>query len=349
MHHWSDNWTNTWQSLGNGSFAVSSATPGPGYNMSQGSWQSGVYDAGTSRDLIHLCCANDVRTWLSNGSGQFAVHFFPPGGTYGVQLGSWQAGDFVNSSFDSLVHICCTNYVHVWTSLGNGAWTVGQAWQVPGNPNYGMQLGTWHTGDFNADGLTDLFHAWGGNSANTWLSQGGGTFNVIPHTIPGYGIGLGFWRVGDFDGDGDSDLVHMWGPNAMNMWRSNRDGHYQVTVVTLPDSGYGVQQGHWIAGKFTQPGLRDDLIHICCRYYANIWKSNGSGGFSWNLGWAPNPNYGMLEGSWHKGDLARDDGRTDLLHAWGSDYANILKPKIDNSGFFDVNSYQPIPGYCMLC
>src|SRR2546428_5714148 len=37
---------------------------------------------------------------------------------------------------------------------------------------YGVQLGSWESGDFNGDGKDDLIHLWGSDRTNVWLSQG---------------------------------------------------------------------------------------------------------------------------------------------------------------------------------
>jgi hypothetical protein len=137
--------------------------------------------------------------------------------------------------------------------------------------------------------------------------------------------------------------------NNINTWLATTPGHFNVFSTTMPWGGYGVQQGHWLVGEFTQPGgLGADLIHICCTNAANIWKSAGNGSFSVINGWSPWPNYGMVDGSWHAADFT-GDGRTDVLHAWGAASSNIWQPRPDNTGTFNVNGSSPGRGYCMLC
>jgi len=353
LHLCCDTFLKTWQSNGNGTFGIGSFSPqGGNYNMNLGTWLSGNYDLGSSRDLAHLCCSNYMHTWLGNGAGSFSVPIFTPsGGGYNVQNGSWQSGRFL-SGLDSLFHICCSTYGHLWLSNGNGTWVVGAPYSPW--PGYGMQLGSWLTGDFDGNGLTDLFHAWGATQVNVWLSTGSGTFNVIGFTPRGggYSVQNGSYRVADINDDGRSDIVHLCCANYIETWLSNGNGTFNLPGAFQPWAGYGVQQGHWLTGEFTQPGgLGADLIHICCATWANIWKSNGNGTFSVvnaPNGWSPWANYGMLEGSWHVGDFT-GDGRTDLLHALGGSSANIWKAKSNNSGTFDVNGFTPGAGYCMLC
>jgi len=349
VHLCCDGYAHPWQSNGNGLFTLGYFNPRPGYNMNAGSCQSGQFDNGAGRDLIHLCCSNYVETWLGNGNGTFALtQYPPPPGNYGVQAGSWQAGRFLGGAWDSLVHLCCPGYVHFWTSQENGNWTVGQPWSPW--PGYGVQSGTWLTGDFDGDARTDLFHAWGGDSANIWYSQGNGTFDVRNFSpSPGYAISAGQWRVADFNGDGRSDLAHLYGASGIAMWRSTgsrNSPQFTVTPVPVPPGGYGVQQGQWLAGHFNVAGGWEDLIHICCAGYVRIWLSNGDATFTVSNPWAPWGGYGMLDGSWHRSDFT-GDGRTDLLHAWGGSSANTWKA--NSSGTFDVTGYTPQAGYCMLC
>src|SRR5207247_11328892 len=78
---------------------------------------------------------------------------------------------------------------------------------------YGVQMGSWQSGDFNGDGKGDLIHLWGPDTTNVWLSQGTG-----PSATPGYQawscyrVQRGSWESGHFNGDSKGDLIHLWGP-----------------------------------------------------------------------------------------------------------------------------------------
>jgi hypothetical protein len=76
------------------------------------------------------------------------------------------------------------------------------------------------TGDFNADGVTDL--AWRGPSGEIvlWLMNAGGT--TIDQRHLGGGGGWELEATGDYDGDGRTDLVWRHGPSGANvMWLMN--------------------------------------------------------------------------------------------------------------------------------
>jgi hypothetical protein len=214
-----------------------------------------------------------------------------------------------------------------------------------------MQLGSWHTGDFDGNGYTDLFHAWGGDYAIVWLGQASGVFTTVQHQPwPGYGTGLGQWKVGDFNGDGKSDLLHLWGPNNINTWLATTPGHFNVFSTTMPWGGYGVQQGHWLAAELTN-GFGTDLVHICCANSMNVWRSLGNGQFSVVNGWQVpgNPAYGMLDGSWYAADFT-GDGKVDLHHACCSNYSNtFVSTWTQTGGTFNRFTVTPPGSYCMLC
>jgi len=84
---------------------------------------------------------------------------------------------------------------------------------------YGIQTGSWLTGDFNGDGRDDFAHLTAGDYANIWLAQANGHFAVSPHRPwPAYNIQNGSWQTGDFNGDGSTDLLHLTTFGYANLW-----------------------------------------------------------------------------------------------------------------------------------
>src|SRR6266508_2959201 len=214
-----------WLSNGDGSFSVRFFRPWPGYGVSFGSWQSGDFNGDGKTDLVQLTPFDYVHPWVSNGDGSFSVGFFRPWPGYGVSFGSWQSGDFNGDGKTDLVHLTPFDYVHPWLSNGDSSFSVMsfQPW-----PGYGVQSGSWQTGDFNGDGETDLIHLTPFDYAHPWLSNGDGSFSVgFFQPWPGYGMLSGLWEPGDFNGDGKTDAMHVC-CTYVHIWWSQSGGEFVV-------------------------------------------------------------------------------------------------------------------------
>ena len=110
----------------------------------------------------------------------FAISAYQPWSGYGVQLGSWESGDFNGDGKDDLIHLWGSDRTNVWLSQGDGTFAISayQPWS-----GYGVQLGSWESGDFNGDGKDDLIHLWGSDLTNVWLSTSVGP-TPTPTTTP---------------------------------------------------------------------------------------------------------------------------------------------------------------------
>ena len=321
----------------NTSFAETTFQPRPGYGVQLGSWLNADFNGDGNEDLIHLCCGDYANVWLSQGDGSFSETIFQPRPGYGVQLGSWQSADFNGDGNDDLIHFWGADSANVWLSQGDG--TFSEVTFAP-RPGYGMQLGSWQSADFNGDGDADLIHLCCDDFANVWLSQGDGSFSeTIFQPRPGYGVQLGSWQSADFNGDGDADLIHLCCDDFANVWLSQGDGSFAETTFQ-PRPGYGVQLGSWQSADFNGDG-DDDLIHLCCGDFANVWLSQGDGSFA-ETTFQPRPGYGVQLGSWQSADF-NGDGNDDLIHLCCDDYANVWLSQGDGS--FAETTFQPRPGY----
>jgi hypothetical protein len=85
-----------------------------------------------------------------------------------MQTGSWQAGDFDGTGRTDLVHLCCSDYAHVWFSGGVAGFDITSFSPWPG---YNLQRGHWGAGDFNSDGSRDLLHMCCEDYGHQWLAS----------------------------------------------------------------------------------------------------------------------------------------------------------------------------------
>jgi hypothetical protein len=243
--------------------------------MQSGTWRIGDFSGDGRADLLHITGFGYVHLWLSNGAGGFDVRTFQPWQGYETSSGSWHTLDFDGDGRKDLVHLVNADYLHTWRSNGDGSFSVGafRAW-----PGYGMSAGSWQSGDFDADGKTDLVHLTPYDYVHTWRSNGDGNFSVGAFRAwPGYGMSAGSWQSGDFNGDRKVDLIHLTPYDYVHAWLSNGDGSFSVGAFR-PWPGYGMSVGSWQSGDFNGDA-RTDLLHLCCRHI-NVWQSLGNGNFA---------------------------------------------------------------------
>jgi len=229
---------------------------------------------------------------------------------------------------------------------------------------YMTGLGSYLSGDFNGDGMTDLIHILGDKDnpavdyIDLLISRGDGTFDLQSFSPrPGYWTGSGSFVSGDFNGDGKSDLVHILGDknypavDYVNIWISQGDGTFDLQSFS-PRPGYWTGSGNFVSGDINGDG-KSDLVHVLgdksypAVDFVNIWTSNGDESF--DIGsFSPSTGYKTGLGSFKSGDFD-GDGQTDMMHILGDksnpavNYVDLWTSEGEKS--FDVGAYSPASGY----
>jgi RHS repeat-associated protein len=260
-------------------------------------------------------------SWGYGGDGTFDIGQFSPWDGYFMgnnELGSqrfWKTGDFNKDGKTDLFHATGEDYANVWISQGDGTFDVNsfKAWS-----GYVMSDGSWTAGDFDCDGMMDLFHATREDYANVWFSLGDGTFEVKRYCPwSGYVMSDGRFIAGDYNSDGKTDLFHSTAADYAHIWFSNGDGTFEVDQYR-PWSGYVMSDGYFVGSDFNGDG-KTDLFHITAADYAHIWLSRGDGDFDVKTA-RPWSGYNVDGGVFLPGDFDAD-GKKDFIHVvFGSDY-----------------------------
>ncbi|MEL6867989.1 MAG: VCBS repeat-containing protein, partial [Bacteroidota bacterium] len=287
-----------------------------------------------------------------NESGNFAIQnsFFPPN-NYAVDANDYNflPGDFDGDGKDDLIHFANRRYAHVWLSNGDGTYNVQGAFP---NNGYGLDANDYlfYPGDFNGDGLTDLIHFVNSHNAHVWISNGDGTFQILPaFNLPNYGMnGNNYnYQTGDFNGDGRTDLIHLAGNRTAVVWLSNGNGTFTLGPG-FPNTNYGVNANNYnfLSGDFNGDGMTD-MVHIVNDDYLHVWESKGDGTFTIQNAF-PNNGYSLNDNDYNfrVGDY-NGDGKTDLLHLASNSRAYTWTSKGDGTfaiqlaipqGSYNINS-----------
>ncbi|MFF1482377.1 GDSL-type esterase/lipase family protein [Streptomyces sp. NPDC058301] len=109
------------------------------------------------------------------------------------------------------------------------------------------------TGDFDADGKTDLIAKDSANNLHLWPGRGDGTF-ARPRQLTG-GWDFTQTTTGDFDADGKTDLIAKDSQDDLYLWKGNGDGTFRAKELLSHDWTFT----QTTAGAFRGPG-RDHLI-----------------------------------------------------------------------------------------
>lgn len=169
-----------------------------------------------------------------------------------------------------LTNTCCTLIISVLLfSVGTArSQTYTAAKLTLGSAYYPKGIAV--LGDFNGDGLMDVFAEFGLNSGQgcgeigVWLQQANHTFKSTPSKIVNYGsncMTAGYARAADANGDGKMDVI-LADNNILEVYVGNGDGTFSgpdtIYYVPVPDGPTQINAVD--VGKLTSSGPPDIAI-----------------------------------------------------------------------------------------
>jgi len=278
--------------------------------------------------LDSTCASGAVSVLLGNGNGTFqSAQSYPSGGLTAISVA---VGHLHDRKIDLVVaNQCqssgnCNGNVGVLLGNGDGTFQAAQTYASGGNTAVSVT-----TGDFNADGKTDLVVAnqcWSSGkcdigSVGVLLGNGDGTFQTAQNYASG-GNNTTSVAVKDLNGDGRTDLVLAnqcqvlgdCGVGSVSVLMGNGDGTFQAAQNYISDGAFAqsVGLGDWNGDKKADLAIVNQCQNNgSCSGTVTVLLGNGDGTFQ-----AP-PTYasgGYDAGSVAVGDLNRD-GKLDLVVA----------------------------------
>ncbi|WLQ13235.1 FG-GAP-like repeat-containing protein [Hahella aquimaris] len=337
-----------------GKFEISDKFPNNGYDLSANDYKfiNGDFNGDGKTDLFHIVNKNYGKVFLADNTalGRFKIKDNFPNNGYDLSANNYNflVGDFNGDRKTDLIHFVNNDYIHVWTSNGDGTFNIRPKFSPWSGYGVSANAYNFKVGDFNGDGRTDLIHLVNNAYLHVWISNGDGTFSVktgFPNS--GYGLEANDYnfKVGDFNGDGRSDLIHFVNRDYTHTWLSNGDGTFNIQEKFYPQPGYGVDANNYnyIVGDFNGDG-NTDLVHLVNKDYVRVWTSSGDGRFVIEDAFDPGDynissnNYMFLFGDFNA------DGVDDLAHIVNKDYIHIWASR-KNGTFHITEQYYPEGGY----
>lgn len=205
--------------------------------------------------------------WLGTGSGAFtqvagpnaSVLSYMP--TY-LDINGDGKTDILWGTVDSYGR--STGQRILWTSKGDGTFEVNTN---PGGLNGTMSTYVSLPGDFNGDGIADIFwfsadgNGLSGGSRYLWIGKGDGTFTIVANYGGQDGTLVSYLPIlADFNGDGKTDV--LWDSRGANDSRSTGYRTLWLSDGISPDIITGITTGTGTVSTFTYKSLTDSTVYI---------------------------------------------------------------------------------------
>jgi hypothetical protein len=256
----------------------------------------GAFGTPSSFKLGHGEAARDVAVGDFNGDGKLDLAV--SGETMRTQSGPTKKGGLPESTVQ--------DYVHVFSSQGDGTFVAQSTTALPQNQLAGRLL----LGDFNGDHRLDVIYSYGDGLFTEQLGNGDGTLQAARTggTYLGYGVeGItpSPQAAGDFNGDGITDFVSAAG----HLFLGTQDAAFQAPI-DLGVSGESVA-----VADVNQDGKLDVIIlaseydasgNLTNRSVITVRLGNGDGTFR------SVPTISLSAGGLAVGDF-NGDGYPDLM------------------------------------
>ncbi len=185
-------------------------------------------------------------------------------------------------------------------------------------------------GDFNGDGLTDIFHPTGSIWEVSYMQKSGTVSNWTKIATSAYVLkDISF---GDFNGDGLTDIFHPTGSKWEVSYMQNSGTVSNWTYIAT--SGYGLKDLSF--GDFNRDGLTDIFHPTGSKWEVSYMQNSGTVS---NWTYIATSGYGLNDISF--GDF-NGDGLTDIFHPTGSKWEVSY---MQNSGTVSNWTYIATSGY----
>ena len=244
----SSGYVSDWLGNPNGSFTPNGDNAGSA--AANTSWQvagTGDFNGDGLSDILWRNSSGYLTEWLGTSTGGFTDN--GSAAANGAADNSWQivgTGDFNGDGMTDILWRNASGYLTEWLGTSTGAFVSNQA-----NAGNGSADTSWQvvgTGDFNADGMTDILWRNASGYLTEWLGtpNGGFTDNAANAATGAADNSWQIAQIGDFNGDGRSDILWRNSSGYTTEWLGTSTGAFTdnaaIAATGAADNSWHVQE-----------------------------------------------------------------------------------------------------------